>query len=117
MYAEGRAAEIPFWAMATIPFDELQVRLEKLVTDSGAVGEVRAGDSVPGAGSVPGATVPSPVLVVQQPSAEILWDRLLMSDPPVIARRESGRLILDLRTVPSRLDHVLTEALQAACRS
>ena len=117
MYADGRGTEIPFWAMATISPNELQARLEKLLVGSGAVGEVRAGESVPGAGSVPGATVPSPVLVVQQPSADLLWDRLLMSDLPVIARRETGELVLDLRTVPAHLDEVLTAALQAACRS
>jgi hypothetical protein len=61
--------------------------------------------------------MPSPVLVVQLPSADLLWDRLLMSDPPVIARREAGELVLDLRTVPSHLDDVLIGALQAACRS
>lgn len=117
MYADGRGAEIPFWAMAATSPDELQARLEELLAGSGATGEIRSGESVPGAGSVPGATVPSPVLVVQQPSADLLWDRLLMSDLPVIARRETGELILDLRTVPPHLDAVLTEALQTACRS
>jgi len=117
MYADDRGADVPFWAMATTSPDELRTRLEKLLVGSGAVGEVRSGESVPGAGSVPGATVPSPVLAVRQPSADLLWDRLLMSDLPVIARRETGELILDLRTVPSRLDDVLTGALQAACRS
>ncbi len=117
MYADDRAAEIPFWAMATTPIVELQARLEKLLAGSGAAGEIEAGESIPGAGSVPGATVPSPVLVVQQPSADVLWDRLLMSNPPVIARRDTGRLIIDLRTVPSELDDLLTEALRAACRS
>lgn len=116
MYADGRGAEIPFWAMATTSPDELRARLEKLLTESGAAGDIRAGDSVPGAGSVPGATVPSPVLVVKQPSAEVLWDRLLMSDLPVVARRESGELVIDLRTVPSQLDGVLAGALQDACR-
>ena len=117
MYADGRGIDVPFWAMATISSDELQARLERLLTGSGAAGEVRPGESVPGAGSVPGASMPSPVLVVQLPSADLLWDRLLMSDPPVIARREAGELVLDLRTVPSHLDDVLIGALQAACRS
>ncbi len=117
MYASGRAADIPFWAMATTSPDVLRARLEQLLKGSGVRGEIRAGDSVPGAGSVPGATVPSPVLVVQRPSTDALWDRLLMSDPPVIARRDAGELILDLRTVPPHLDDALSAALQAACRS
>jgi L-seryl-tRNA(Ser) seleniumtransferase len=117
MYADGRATEIPFWAMATASTEDLQTRLNNLLNGSGAIGKIEAGESVPGAGSVPGATVPTPVLAVQQPSAEVLWDRLLMFDPPVIARRDIGRLIIDLRTVPSQYDRILTEALQAACRS
>ena len=117
MYADGRAAEIPFWTMATTPTAELQARLQRLMAASGAAGQIEAGESVPGAGSVPGATVPSPVLVVEEPSADLLWDRLLMSDPPVIARRDTGRLVIDLRTVPSQLDESLTKALQAACQS
>lgn len=117
MYADGRATEIPFWAMATASTEELRTRLDSLLIGSGAMGKIEAGESVPGAGSAPGATVPTPVLVVQQPTAEVLWDRLLMSDPPVIARRDAGRLIIDLRAVHSQYDRILTEALQAACRS
>ncbi|MGZ8785292.1 MAG: L-seryl-tRNA(Sec) selenium transferase [Acidimicrobiia bacterium] len=117
MYADDRGDQIPFWAMAATSLDELQMRLEKLLAESGAVGEIRAGASIPGAGSVPGATVPSPVLVVQKPSADVVWDGLLMSDLPVIARREAGELIIDVRTVPPHLDDILTGALQAACRS
>ena len=117
MYADGRARDIPFWAMATASTEELQTRLDNLLIGSGAMGKIEAGESVPGAGSAPGATVPTPVLVVQQPSAEVLWDRLLMSDPPVIARRDAGRLIIDLRAVHSQYDRTLTESLRAACRS
>ena len=117
MYADDRGGEIPFWAMASTPPEDLRARLEKLLAGSGAVGEIRAGQSVPGAGSVPGAAVPSPVLVVHEPSADLVWDRLLMSELPVIARRETGELIIDVRTVPSHLDDALIAALRAACRS
>ncbi len=117
MYADGRGQEIPFWAMAaTLPSD-LNSRLENILAESGTVGEIRAGESVPGAGSVPGATVPSPVLVVQEPAADLVWDRLLMWDIPVIARREAGELIIDVRAVPADQDEDLAAALQAACRS
>ena len=91
---------------------------ERLLVESGAVGEIRAGQSVPGAGSVPGAAVPSPVLVVHTPSADLVWDRLLMSDLPVIARRETGELIIDaVHGFRPHLDDALIVALRAACRS
>lgn len=117
MYADGRAREIPFWAMAGTAQDELRTRLEEVLTRAGIDGHVVDGESVPGAGSVPGATVPSPLLVVDKPPADLLWERLLTAEPPVIARREVGKLILDLRTVPADLDGTLTEALRVACRS
>jgi hypothetical protein len=57
------------------------------------------------------------VLVVLEPSADLVWDRLLMTDLPVVARRETGELIIDVRTVPPYLDDALLAALRAACRS
>jgi L-seryl-tRNA(Ser) seleniumtransferase len=120
MYADGRAREVPFWKMAVASPDELRVRLvrlEKLLADSGVDGHLADGESVPGAGSVPGATVPSPVLVVEEPPADQVWERLLLAEPPVIARRETGKLVIDLRTVPVDLDGTLTESLRTACRS
>jgi L-seryl-tRNA(Ser) seleniumtransferase len=117
MYADGRGHEIPFWAMATTDPGHLQSRLEALLVDAGIEGHLIDGESVPGAGSVPGATVPSPVLVVEKPTADVVWERLLMAVTPVIARRETGRLIIDLRTVPTDLDGPLAEALRTACRS
>jgi hypothetical protein len=42
---------------------------------------------------------------------------LLAADPPVLSRREGGRVILDLRAVPPSVDPVVAEALRAACRS
>jgi L-seryl-tRNA(Ser) seleniumtransferase len=117
LYADGRAGEIPFWSMAATDPGRLQTRLEKILADAGIDGHVVDGESVPGAGSVPGATVPSRVLVVEKPAADALFERLMTAETPVIARRETGRLILDLRTVPADLDGVLTDVLRAACRS
>ena len=56
------------------------------------------GESLPGAGSVPGETIPSPNLHLSG-SADELWSRLLDASPPILARRRDGKLIIDLRTV------------------
>ncbi len=117
LYAEGRGAEIPFWSMATIPAADLRARLETIAVRAGVEGEIREGRSVLGAGSVPGATVESPVLVVQGRPADQVWAALLAADPPVVSRREAGEVIIDLRAVPADLDGALASALQAACRS
>lgn len=117
MYASGRGAEIPFWAMATLEETDLRNRLERLIERSGIAGTIVDGESVLGAGSVPGATVPSPVLAVDNPPADVVWKELLAADPPVVARRETGRVVLDLRAVAPVDDQAVAEALAVACRS
>ena len=114
MYANGQGVEIPFWSMATQSHEKLEKRLHRLQKATG--GEMRSGSSVPGAGSVPGAELPTPVLAVANLNVDSVWDRLLASDPPVVARRESGELIIDVRAVPESEDDTLLAALEVACR-
>lgn len=106
LYADGRAAEIPFWHVATLRGDELEERLQPLLGAVEDDGRVVAGESVAGAGSVPGWGIPTPVLSVAG-RADRRWRTLLDSDPPILARREAGRLVVDLRAVdPGDDEHV-----------
>jgi L-seryl-tRNA(Ser) seleniumtransferase len=114
MYADGQGVEIPFWSMATQSHEKLEKRLHRLQEATG--GEIRSGSSVPGAGSVPGAELPTPVLAVANLNVDSVWDRLLASDPPVVARRDSGELVIDVRAVPESEDDALLAALEVACR-
>jgi len=115
LYADGRAAELPFWRMASASYEELVRRAEALVAAAGVEADVRPGAATPGAGSVPGATVPSPVIVV--PGRGDAYLALLAGDPPVLARREAGSLVLDLRAVDPDLDPVLAAALSRSLAS
>lgn len=115
-YADGTAAELPFWRMATTSYQELEQRAQRLLTDAGVDADLEPGASTVGAGSVPGAEVPTP-LVAPKGSADRIFTRLLAADPPVLARREAGRLLIDLRTVDPADDPHLAAALSAACRS
>ncbi|MFW2338688.1 MAG: L-seryl-tRNA(Sec) selenium transferase [Acidimicrobiia bacterium] len=114
LYADGRGGEIPFWEMATRSDEELRTRLEMLQAAVG--GEIRQASSVPGAGSVPGAELPTPVLAVDDVNVDAAWDRLLTASPPIVARRDAGVLIIDLRAVPIEADGAVLVALEAACR-
>jgi L-seryl-tRNA(Ser) seleniumtransferase len=106
MYASGRGAEIPFWAMVSLPYDHLEARHQHLLKRLGSRGEVVRGESLPGAGSVPGETIPSPNLQLSG-NADTMWEKLLQAAPPILARRRDGNLIIDLRTVhPEDDDHV-----------
>lgn len=79
--------------------------------------ELLDGSSVIGGGAAPGATLPTRLLAisVDSLSADELCSRLRQSDPPVIARVEEDRVVLDLRTVfPDQDDQVLTALRNAA---
>lgn len=116
LYAEGRGGEIPFWAMVARPVEELAERLESIAEAAGLPPAVRLSEGMVGAGSVPGMTVPSPVLVVEA-GGENLWPRLLEADPAVVARRSAGDLLIDVRAVAREEDPQLADSLRAACRS
>jgi L-seryl-tRNA(Ser) seleniumtransferase len=75
--------------------------------------EVLDGESVIGGGAAPSAVLPTRLLGVHAEglSADELAARLRRSNPPIIARVEEGRVLLDLRTVFSEQDENLTQVL------
>ncbi|MEX1207493.1 MAG: L-seryl-tRNA(Sec) selenium transferase [Acidimicrobiia bacterium] len=113
-YASGRGSEIPFWQMASTPYSQLEARSSQVLASSGVEGAVGEGQSVPGAGTVPGRGIPTPVITVL--GAEQRWRRLLDALPPVVARREAGQVVLDLRAVGEADDESVASALTNACR-
>ncbi len=115
LYAEGRGAEIPFWRKVNYPVDDLESRLQRLADQAGVARDIRQSESMVGAGSVPGMTVPTPVLAL--PDGEGLWDGLLRGNPPVVARRSAGELLVDLRAVDSDDDVLIAASLRELCRS
>jgi L-seryl-tRNA(Ser) seleniumtransferase len=78
--------------------------------------ELLDSESLLGGGSAPSSTLPTTVLALTcySLSANELAARLRASDPPVIARVEEGKVLLDLRTVFPEQDKVLTEVLVIA---
>ncbi|MDX1468958.1 MAG: L-seryl-tRNA(Sec) selenium transferase [Acidimicrobiia bacterium] len=110
-YARGRALEIPFWKMALAEADEIRVRAERLATRVG--GRVEAGKSAIGAGSAPASVIPSAHLVLD--NEDHVYGCLLQLETPIVARRESGALLLDLRTVDPDDDETVADGI-AKCR-
>jgi L-seryl-tRNA(Ser) seleniumtransferase len=111
LYAAGRGDEIPFWRMASIDYGELQQRHEAVLADSGVGGAVIEGESVPGAGSVPGEAIPSPAIRLDTP-ADSGWKHLIAADPPIVGRRRDGALFIDLRTVEPQDDPLVVAAVR-----
>lgn len=111
--------DVPFWAMATSSVESVRERAVVVVDSLGAArtstlgARVEATDAVPGAGSTPGATLPSAAVVVDgDKCAELRSGRI-----PVIARREGDRTVLDLRSVAPADDAVVVESLASLTES
>jgi len=102
LYQAGRAeTAIPVWRMIAASPDVLRERAERLVAEldpsaSASVVEMR---STVGGGSLPGETLPSWGVALVTRSADRLIAGLRRGTPCVMARVESGRVMLDLRTV------------------
>lgn len=110
LYGSGRGAEIPFWRMAAMSATALAQRLTALRTELPTPAEIVEGTSLPGAGSVPGETIPTPLLAIAD-RPDHRWRKLLDARPPILARRSEGRLLIDLRTVDPDDDHHIASAL------
>ena len=120
MYAEGRAGELPFWEMAMTSTEELERRCVQIAERIDGGCEVIDASSTVGAGSVPGSEVPSRVMSFDGPDVDGLYLALLSGQVPVVARRDRGRLLIDLRAVHPSIDEILTRTLTEAlarCRS
>ena len=105
-YAAGRAAAtIPVQRMLAATADEIRARASAAAAAIGAIAGWRAdlveGSSAVGGGSAPGVSLPTWLVAVQKTglSADALESRLRQLAPPIVARIERDRLLLDLRTV------------------
>jgi L-seryl-tRNA(Ser) seleniumtransferase len=115
-HVAGRRDELPVWRALLLGPEELAPRAAALAATVGPAASLRQGISVAGGGSLPGEGLPS-VLVEVDPAplgeAAVLA-RLRAGDPPVVARAEHGRVVVDLRTVPPEQDGLVARALAAA---
>jgi L-seryl-tRNA(Ser) seleniumtransferase len=106
---------IPTLRMIRVPLDEIRARAERLVAEiSPAPAEIVPGESLIGGGSTPEQSLPTWLIAIASPDVVALEERLRSADPPVIARIERDRLLLDLRTVFPEEEAELVSALRRA---
>jgi L-seryl-tRNA(Ser) seleniumtransferase len=102
--------EIPIWRMISAPVDEIRMRAEAWQNALGR-GEVRSAQSTVGGGSLPGESLPTFVLALAVPSPTNFLKKLRHHTPPVIARLEDDKILLDPRTVLPEQEKSLLTAL------
>jgi L-seryl-tRNA(Ser) seleniumtransferase len=116
-YLRGEAErEIPVWRMISTPEDQLKKRAKSWQSSLECPSSVEQSRSAVGGGSLPGETLPSWVLSVdcQETGAEGIMGRLRECNPPVIARIENNRVLLDPRTVLPEEDGPMLDSLRSA---
>jgi L-seryl-tRNA(Ser) seleniumtransferase len=121
-YLENKAIEeIPVWQMIAARPEQLARRagkwrraLQKMPHLPTLSSQILDSVSTVGRGSLPGQTLPTKVLAIAAESIETLAEKLRRADdsPPVIARIEGDRLLLDPRTVLPEQDKLLISALK-----
>ena len=100
--------DIPFWVMATTSVDELRIRAQHIIDATGA-GQLVNTVALPGAGSTPGASIPSIGISVAGNHLSTLRNRPL----PVIARVIESNTVIDLRSCFAYDDAALIAALKS----
>ncbi|MEE8497226.1 MAG: L-seryl-tRNA(Sec) selenium transferase [Acidimicrobiia bacterium] len=115
MYAAGRGAEIPFWAMASFTDEVLEARCSRVVADADVTAKIISDHSLPGAGTVPGKGIPGPMILISC-DVESSWRSLLEAPTPIVGRRDERGLIIDLRAVSPVDDGAVAAGITTACR-
>ncbi len=90
--------EIPIWRMMAASPKQVKARAESWRMELGQ-GEVIAGESTVGGGSLPGENMPTYLLALDVRKPDKFLERLRQGQPPIIARTEDDRILLDPRTV------------------
>ncbi len=107
--------EIPVLRMIRTPAGRIRARAEALAVRLAGLGaEVISGESVIGGGSTPELRLPTWLIAFRAESLSEFERRLRAGDPPVVARVENDRLLIDLRTVFPEEEAALEAAIVQA---
>ena len=117
-YATGHAiATIPVLGMIDASLTSLEKRAKNVMSLLDRITalhlQIDDGETAIGGGTTPGITLPTRLLVVtlEGHRPEDIQTKLRKSSPPVIARIDRRRVVLDLRTVQPDQDELLVAAL------
>jgi L-seryl-tRNA(Ser) seleniumtransferase len=111
-----RYDRIPALSMIAASMEELRARARGFVANlEGLRVELVDGSSLIGGGSTPDQSLPACLITIECADVVHAERRCRAADPPVIARIEDGRLVLDLRTVAPQEENELAVVLRAAC--
>jgi L-seryl-tRNA(Ser) seleniumtransferase len=104
---------IPALRMIFTSADDLRERAERVCAALNLNATVLKSESPIGGGSTPDQVLPTWVVAIDVPNPNAFEKRLRLGEPPLVARIEQDKIVLDMRTIaPSEID-----ALIAAVKS
>ena len=111
-YLAGDAEQtLPIWRMIAQSPSQIEARAEHVRLQAASHGldlQLVPGESTVGGGSLPGETLPSTLLVLPR---AITAQSLRELVPPIVARTQAGRTVIDLRTVAEEEESALLSGL------
>ncbi len=107
--------EIPIWRMMALMPDQLRQTAEGWAKKLGQ-GEIIPGRSTIGGGSLPEESLPTFLLALDGKNTDRCLKKLRRQQPPIIARTEKDRILLDPRTVLPEEEGALLVGLMNALR-
>jgi len=108
--------QIPALNMISQSAGDLRARAERLASRlDGIRTAVVEGSSLIGGGSTPERPLQTWLIAVQCDDVVKAEERCRMSDPPVVARIEDGKLLFDLRTVFQWEEEELVRVIRESC--
>jgi len=116
LYLRGCHRAIPVLRLIELSPAEIGARATRLAqrisAQPGFSAQAEEGESVIGGGSTPGQSLPTRLVAVRHTthSAQALEAILQQNSPPIMARVEADRLLLDLRTVFEDQDETVAQA-------
>ena len=90
--------EIPIWKMMSLTLKQVKGRAEAWKNELGQ-GNVVEGESTVGGGSLPGESFKTYLLSLEVKSPDKFLKKLRQQHPPIVARTENDKVLLDPRTV------------------
>lgn len=107
--------EIPIWRMMSLTLKQVKGRAEAWKNELGQ-GIVVEGESTVGGGSLPGESFKTYLLSLDVKSPDKFLKKLRKQHPPIIARTENDKVLLDPRTVLPEQEGALLVGLNNALK-
>jgi L-seryl-tRNA(Ser) seleniumtransferase len=108
--------EIPIWKMMSLTLKQVKGRAEAWKNELGQ-GNIIEGESTVGGGSLPGESFKTYLLSLEVKSPDKFLKKLRQQHPPIIARTENDKVLLDPRTVSPEQEGALLVGLKNALKS